>query len=71
MPILLTYGRVDRSVPTELVERGDTVSTRGFGRCANAGCAGLSEDALMLGEEFPEFDMSSFIPSFQAGGEGA
>ena len=68
IPILLTYGRTGLSVPTELLERGDTASISGLGRDGTAKT--FPDGSLTSGEDGGETVESSFIPSFQAGGEG-
>jgi hypothetical protein len=65
---LLTYGLTDLSVPNELDDLGDKVSTRGFGRVRGTG-ESLELSDFTRGDGGAEM-LSSFIPSFQAGGEG-
>lgn len=66
---MLTYGRAnDLSVPIELVERGDIVSAKGFGRVGRG--IGLSFGPLVRGDGGGDIALSALTPSFQAGGEG-
>jgi hypothetical protein len=68
IPILLTYGLTDLSVPIELDERGDIVSRSGLGRI-EAGTV-LDPGSFTSGDGGGEITLFSLIPSFQAGGEG-
>jgi len=56
-------------VPIELEERGDIASTRGLGRARGASEPG--KGSLTTGDAGGEIALSSLIPSFQGGGEGA
>jgi hypothetical protein len=64
---LLTYGLTDLSVPNELDDLGDKVSTKGFGRAR--GTPESLEASFTRGDGGAEM-LSSFMPSFHAGGEG-
>jgi len=66
---LLTYGRMDRSVPTELLERGETASSSGLGRLVGI-VLGPSVGPLTKGDSGGEVNESNLMPSFHAGGEG-